>query len=136
MTVKEWSWTLVGPNVYSIATLLEVDGPEKCYLFPDYYKYTWLNLIWNEGVSLSIYRTADVAFSSWHSGFGPRSCSPSSNTCEIGDIFDTNNVYSGSPSNSKLNQLVVQYGVPDEACGHVYNASLICRTHCAPLIPK
>lgn len=134
MSVIDWSWSYESQNIYTINTLLQVDGPEACYLFADYYKYTRLQLIWNEGVTVDIYRTADIAFTVWHAGFGPRSCD--GNTCEIGDIFQTSEVFQSFPLNADLNQLVIQYGVPDEACGHVYNADLIHKEYCAPLSPN
>jgi hypothetical protein len=130
MTPIEWAWWPEESDDITISTLLHVEGGEECLDFPGSRDHDKLVLSWEEGESLTIYRTPGVET---HAGFGVRECDE--DACEIGDIFQVSNVYPEFPDNEVLRRLVGSYGAPDEACGHVFNADLIERVHCAPLSP-
>ena len=127
-TTWEWGWGNEPAGIYSFGTLLQATGGEECFVFPGNTDLNVLVLSWDEGETVECTRPADAI---WGSGFGPRSCDADS--CVIGDIFESNNVYPGFPDNDRLQELVDTYGPPDEACGHVFNVDLVERVHCAPL---
>jgi len=125
-TVEQWD-----EHVFHIATLVWVDGQgEDCLLFEGSHEYDGLELQWSNGSTHWTYRTWD---SFDHAGFGPRWCE--GDTCEVGDIFESDAVYPGSPDQDELQELIEAYGAPDSACGYVANADLIVRMHCGPLEP-
>jgi hypothetical protein len=130
LTVLEWSWDWYNEStgVYTFSTLLQACGPLDCYSFAGVDDHDKLVFNWDEGETIDIYRTAGVDLGS---GFGVRMCL--SGCCEIGDVFQSNFVYSTFSDNDRLQQLVTSYGPPDEACGHVFNAELVEEVYCAPL---
>ncbi|MBW1881214.1 MAG: hypothetical protein JRI25_22885 [Deltaproteobacteria bacterium] len=128
LDVIQWTIDPLGGGDYQVHTLLEVEGPRDCYIFPGSHEHNWLTLIWSDRAEHEIYRIHDGED---HAGFGPRECG--GGFCEIGDIFETSAVYDDHAHQDELDDLVATYGPPDEACGTVANADLIVREYCAPL---
>ncbi len=125
----EWRLEPLGPDVYSIATVLQVDGQsEDCIVFDGAHEQNGLELFWKAEASHWIQRDWDGHD---HSGFGPRSCD--GNSCEIGDIFETDWVYPDYPDQDELQHLVETLGPPDTACARVANAELTVREYCESL---
>ena len=126
----DWSVQSIGGGDYSIATLLEVEGSEDCYVFDGSHEYYALELFWSNGESHLIER-------SWngydHAGFGPRECG--GNHCVIGDIFEVLAVYPAYVGQQELNDLIDANGPPESACGYVANADLVEREYCGPFNP-
>jgi hypothetical protein len=120
LTPTAWTWQPYGTSAgtYTFTTLLEgalLESEEgyDCFFFRDRIDHNRLVLSWGEGVEPVEITT-----------FGPRSCNVE--RCEIGDILQTS-------ENPDLQAVVDLHGLPEEACGHVFNADLIEHTHCAPL---
>jgi hypothetical protein len=126
----EWSIEPLGGGDYSVSTLVEVEGPEECYVFDGSHEHDALELFWSDGSSHLIERY-------WndhdHAGFGPRECG--GGFCEIGDIFELRAVYPDYVNQPDLDDLIDTYGPPDSACGYVANADLLVEEYCGTFTP-
>lgn len=132
MIPTQWTWTTwgYGEDVYHVSTLLWVYGGATCLDFPGSNDTNKLVLLWDEGEALAVFGSPPGTGTM---GWWVRSCY--GDFCEVGDIFETNEVYPGFPYNERLRDLVQSYGLPDNLCGHVFNRDLIEHIHCAPLRP-
>lgn len=119
LTAVDWFWAEGSEDTF-IHILLEADGPLDCYFFGGFDDCSGLTMSWDEGFHLD-------------KPLDPGRLFGCDDICAFGDIFATSEVWHADPDDATLQELVDQFGLPDEACGRVCNRDGFEHAHCAPL---